>query len=216
MTDPARLAADRRQALALCPVSRETEERLGILVDELRRWQNIKNLVGPVTLERLWTRHVADSLQLLDFAPNARIWLDLGSGAGFPGLAIAVAIPERVTDGAVHLVESNGRKCAFLRHVARLTDAPAVVHEGRIESVVPQLAGGIEVVTARALAPLPQLLAWSSALLTTGAMGLFPKGQDVNRELTEAAKSWTYAADLLPSRTDSHGRIVRIRSLAAR
>ena len=260
--------ADRARALELCPVSRETLDRLDTLVHELRRWQRVKNLVGPATLERVWTRHVADSLQLLDHAPDARTWLDLGSGAGFPGLALAIAVSERTPDAVVHLVESNSRKCAFLRHVARLTGAAAVVHECRIEDEVALLHpsglrekvsfqamnqessgiegrnrvrasgppdrshvrggtgtlarhpalkdSGIEVVTARALAPLAQLLAWSHPLLTAGAVGLFPKGRDVDAELTEAAKSWTYAADLLPSRTDSEGRIVRLRSLQER
>src|SRR5215213_9625275 len=180
-----------------------------------QRRQRVKNLVGPATLDRVWTRHVADSLQLLDHAPDARTWLDLGSGAGFPGLALAIAVSERTPDAVVHLVESNSRKCAFLRHAARLTNAQAQVHEGRIESEAARLAG-IDVVTARAVAPLTQLLAWSQPVLKTGAIGLFPKGRDVEAELTVAAKSWTYEADLLPSRTDSDGRIVRIRSLRER
>jgi len=204
--------ADRARTLELCGVSRETLDRLDVLVHELRRWQRVKNLVGPATLDRVWTRHVADSLQLLDYAPDAETWLDLGSGAGFPGLVLAIAAPDRTPNAVVHLVESNSRKCAFLRHAARLTGASARVHEGRIEVEVARLAG-IDVVTARAVAPLTQLLAWSRPMLKTGAIGLFPKGRDVEAELTVAAKSWTYEADLLPSRTDSDGRIVRIRSL---
>lgn len=215
VTEPAALTADRGRALELCPVSRETEDRLSLLVQELRRWQRVKNLVGPATLDHVWTRHIADSLQLLDLAPIAATWADLGSGAGFPGLVLAIAARERFPAAAVHLVESNGRKCAFLRHAARLTGAPAVVHEGRIEDEAARLPG-VDAVTARALAPLAQLLAWSQPLLMTGAVGLFPKGREVQAELTEAAKSWTYAADLLPSRTDSDGRIVRIRSLRER
>src|SRR3712207_4135056 len=110
--------ADREAALALTPVSRETLRRLDIFAEELRRWQQIKNLVGPKTLDALWTRHIADSLQLLDLTPDASTWLDLGSGAGFPGIVLGIAALER--GGAVDLVESNGRKCAFLRHVVRL------------------------------------------------------------------------------------------------
>jgi 16S rRNA (guanine527-N7)-methyltransferase len=215
VSDPAALAADRARALELCPVSRETLERLDLLVAELRRWQRVKNLVGPATLERVWARHVADSLQLLDCAPAARVWLDLGSGAGFPGLVLAIAAPERTPGAVVHLIESNSRKCAFLRHAARLTGAGAVVHEGRIEDEVGRLSG-VDIVTARAVAPLTQLLAWSQPVLKTGAIGLFPKGREVEAELTVAAKSWTYGADLLPSRTDSDGRIVRVRSLRER
>jgi 16S rRNA (guanine527-N7)-methyltransferase len=214
VSDPA-LAADRARALDLCRVSRETLDRLDLLVTELRRWQRVKNLVGPATLDRVWTRHVADCLQLLDCAPDARVWLDLGSGAGFPGLVLAIAAPERTPGAVVHLIESNSRKCAFLRHVARLTGAPAVVHEGRIESEIAPLFG-IDVVTARAVAPLTQLLAWSRPVLEIGAIGLFPKGREVEAELTVAAKSWTYEVDLLPSRTDSDGRIVRVRSLRER
>jgi 16S rRNA (guanine527-N7)-methyltransferase len=206
--------ADRKAALALTPVSRETLRRLEILTEELRRWQGVKNLVGPKTLETVWTRHIADSLQLLDFAPRARRWLDLGSGAGFPGLVLGIAALER-PGMQVDLVESNGRKCAFLRHVVRLTGAPVRVHAARLEAVIGSFAGA-EVVTARALAPLTQLLAWTEPLLTSGAIGLFPKGREVESELTEAAKSWTFEAELLPSRTDSEARIVRVHSLTQR
>lgn len=188
---------------------------MSLLVQELRRWQQVKNLVGSATLDRIWTRHIADSLQLLDLAPEAKTWLDLGSGAGFPGLVIAIAAQERSSEATVHLIESNSRKCAFLRHAARLTRAPAVVHEDRIENAAVDIRD-IDVVTARALAPLAQLLAWSQPLLTTGSVGIFPKGRDVEAELTGAAKSWTYTVDLLPSRTDSDGRIVRLRSLRER
>jgi 16S rRNA (guanine527-N7)-methyltransferase len=207
-------AAEREGALAITPVSRETADRLGLLVDELRRWQGVKNLVGPATLRQVWMRHVADSLQLLDLAPGARRWIDLGSGAGFPGLVLGIA----ALDGpgmSVDLVESNGRKCAFLRHVARLTGAPVTVHEGRIEATVARFTG-VDVVTARAVAPLPELLALAHPLLTNRAVGLFPKGRGAEDELTEAAKSWTFDAELLPSRTDSLARIVRIRSLRQR
>jgi 16S rRNA (guanine527-N7)-methyltransferase len=204
---------DRAAALALRPVSRETGERLDILARELRRWQEVQNLVGPGTLDRVWTRHIADSLQLLDLAPEARSWLDLGSGAGFPGLVLGIAGIER--DGMrVDLVESNGRKCAFLRHVVRLIGAPVTVHQARVEAVIGRFVGA-DVVTARALAPLPQLLVWTEGLLTTGTLGLFPKGREAQAELTEAAKTWKFDAELVPSRTDSEARIVRIRSLEA-
>jgi 16S rRNA (guanine527-N7)-methyltransferase len=207
-------AVDRAATLALHPVSRETGERLDLLARELRRWQGIKNLVGPGTLDAVWVRHIADSLQLLDLAPKARTWADLGSGAGFPGLVLGIAALER--EGmTVELVESNGRKCAFLRHVARLTGAPVTVHQARLEAVIGRFTG-TDVVTARALAPLPRLLAWTEPLLTTGTTGLFPKGREAEGELTEAAKSWRFCAELLPSRTDSDARIVRIHSLEAR
>jgi 16S rRNA (guanine527-N7)-methyltransferase len=208
-------AEDKAVALALTPVSRETQARLESLVEELGRWQAVKNLVGPRTLETVWTRHIADSLQLLTYADELKTWLDLGSGAGFPGLVLAAALADDPR-ASVHLVESNSRKCAFLRHSARTTGAAATIHELRIEDAIPSFLGRVQVVTARALAPLSQLLAWTEPLLTTSAVGLFPKGRGAEGELTEAAKSWRFDADLLPSRTDSEARIVRIRSLGRR
>ena len=192
-------------------VSRETKEKLELLERELRRWQAIKNLVGPATLDRIWDRHIVDSLQLLDLAPEARTWLDLGSGAGFPGLVLAIAGAERGL--RVHLVESNSRKCAFLRHVVRLAGAPATIHEARLEAVIPGFIGRAAVVSARALAALPLLLEWTEPLLKAGTIGLFPKGRDAEIELTAARKRWTFAADILPSRTDSEARILRITSI---
>jgi 16S rRNA (guanine527-N7)-methyltransferase len=192
-------------------VSRETFEKLELLERELRRWQAIKNLVGPATLDRIWDRHIVDSLQLLDLAPDARTWLDLGSGAGFPGLVLAIAGAERGLD--VHLVESNSRKCAFLRHIARLTGAPAKVHEARLETLVPDFVGKADVVSARALASLAMLLDWTEPLLKAGTIGLFPKGRDAEIELTEARKKWTFEAEILPSLTDPEARILRITSI---
>jgi 16S rRNA (guanine527-N7)-methyltransferase len=207
MSDP-----DRARVLAGSRVSRETAERLDLYVSQLRRWQPIKNLVGPATLDEVWRRHIDDTLQLLDLAPDARTWLDLGSGAGIPGLILAIAGTERGIQ--VDLVESNARKCAFLTETARLTGAPARVRNARIESVIDAYAG-IEIVCARALAPLAQLLAWTEPLLKTGTTGLFPKGRDVQAELTQASAQWTVVNDLVPSRTDSEARIVRVTALAA-
>jgi 16S rRNA (guanine527-N7)-methyltransferase len=192
-------------------VSRETFEKLELLERELRRWQAIKNLVGPATLDRIWERHIVDSLQLLDLAPEARTWLDLGSGAGFPGLVLAIAGAE--SGLKVHLVESNSRKCAFLRHIARLTESAATVHEARLETVIPDFIGKADVVSARALAALSQLLDWTAPMLKAGTIGLFPKGRDVEAELTEARKKWTFEAEILPSLTDSDARILRITSI---
>lgn len=200
------------ELLAPFDVSRETFEKLSLLESELRRWQAIKNLVGPGTLDRIWERHIIDSLQLLAYAPDtAKLWLDLGSGAGFPGLVLAIAGQERGLE--VHLVESNSRKCAFLRHVARLTGVKAVIHAARLESVVPDFVGRADVVSARALASLATLLDWTAPLLKAGTIGLFPKGREVDAELTEARESWKFAAEVLPSRTDSEARILRISSI---
>jgi 16S rRNA (guanine527-N7)-methyltransferase len=201
---------DKAAALALTPVSRETEMRLDALVDRLRAWQGRMNLVAPSTLPHLWTRHVADSLQLLPLAPEARTWVDLGSGAGFPGLVIACALADR-PGLQVHLVESNSRKAAFLREAARAASVPAEIHAERIENFTGAWPGTPDVVTARALAPLSRLLGYAAPLLERGALALFLKGQDVGAELTEAAKSWKFEHRIVPSVTDSRGRIVVVR-----
>jgi 16S rRNA (guanine527-N7)-methyltransferase len=211
---PGDLEADRAQALALIPVSRETLERLDRFVVTLLTWQQRTNLIAPSTEPKLWTRHVADSLQLIASAPHARTWVDLGSGGGFPGLVIACALAD--TSGArVHLVESNTKKAAFLREAARVAGAPAEVYAVRIEDFVENLATPVDVVTARALAPLVDLLAAAYPLLKTGAVGLFPKGQDVGSELTQAAKCWSIQSSLVPSLTDPKGQIVRVTGIKA-
>ncbi|MFO1150185.1 MAG: 16S rRNA (guanine(527)-N(7))-methyltransferase RsmG [Alsobacter sp.] len=200
-------AADRVAARALLTVSRETEGLLERYVALLERWQRIKNLVGPGTLDSVWTRHVADSAQLADLAPDATTWLDIGSGAGFPGLVVAILLRDR-PGFQMHLVESNGRKCAFLREVARNLALPVTVHDGRIEAVLPKLGTPVDVVSARALASLSELIRLTETLLTTGTLGLFPKGQDVGDELTEASKYWRIQASMVASRTDPKARIV--------
>lgn len=203
---PAAEDADRRTALSLVPVSRETEERLAAYVDLLRRWQRIKNLVGPSTLDRVWTRHVADSAQLVGLAPDARRWVDLGSGAGFPGLVVAVLLVGRA-GARVDLIESNARKCAFLREAVRVTGAPAHVHPGRIEAVLPCVPQPVEIVTSRALAPLPNLLALSKPLLDDGATGLFLTGDGPFADHAVAG----YRLASVPSVTHAPGRIVSVR-----
>jgi len=206
------LTADRARALALVPVSRETVDRLDRFVALLLRWQERINLIAPSTERTLWTRHVADSLQLLELAPNAHVWADLGSGAGFPGLVIACALAD-VPDARVYLVETNSKKIAFLREAVRTTGAPAIVYAGRIEDFAAAPPALMDVVVARALAPLPKLLHLAFPLLKSGALGLFPKGQDVAAELTEAAKSWKVQASLTQSRTDPMAQIVVVREL---
>ena len=151
------LTADRERALVVTPVSRETAERLGLFVELLLKWQESTNLIASSTIPTIWTRHVADSLQLLDLAPAARNWVDLGSGAGFPGLAIACALAG-TSRAVIHLVESNGKKAAFLREAIRVTGAPAQVHQARIVNFVETFDARADVVTARALAPLKLLL----------------------------------------------------------
>ncbi len=207
----ARLAADRERALESFNDSREIAPLLDRYVATLLQWQTTTNLIAPSTIPELWTRHIADSLQLLRFAPGARHWVDLGSGGGFPGVVIACALAG-TPDAVVHLVESNLKKAAFLREAVRLTGAPAKVHAVRIEDFVDGFNEPVEIVTARALASLDNLIEKAYPLLNRGAQALFLKGQDVEVELTAAAKCWTINAELIPSITDAGGRIVQIRS----
>jgi len=209
---PTDLATDRARALALVPVSRETAARLDRFVEVFVAWQRRINLIAPSTEATLWTRHVADSLQLIALTPQGRVWADLGSGGGFPGLVIACAIAD-LPGARVHLVESNAKKTAFLREAIRVTGAPAVVHAMRIGEFVEETREPIEVVTARAVAPLPELLAMAYPLLKSGLVGLFPKGKDAAAELTEAAKCWKIQTSLALSRTDPQARIVVVRWL---
>jgi 16S rRNA (guanine527-N7)-methyltransferase len=206
------LAADKAEALRLTPVSRETLTRLETFVDLLLQWQRTTNLISPATISNLWTRHVADSLQLLDLAPAAKVWVDFGSGGGFPGIPVGCALAGR-PGAKVHLVESNGKKAAFLREAIRVTGIPAVVHARRIEDCGDSFGDKIDVVSARALAPLKILCDQAFPLIAKGAVGLFPKGQDVAAELTEAAKYWRIEAETVPSRTGADGCIVVVRRL---
>ena len=201
--------ADKAEALRLTPVSRETEARLDRYLDLLGEWQAKTNLVAPSTLPTLWTRHVSDSLQLLSIAPSARVWVDLGSGGGFPGVVLACALAE--TAGAmVHLVERNAKKAAFLREALRITRSPGTVHLADIGDIVDRIAGPIDCVTARAVAPLDQLIGFAEPLVKRGAKALFLKGQDVEAELTEATKYWKIEPQLHSSRTGGHGWIVEL------
>ncbi|MEJ8574952.1 16S rRNA (guanine(527)-N(7))-methyltransferase RsmG [Microbaculum marinum] len=191
-------------------VSRETEARLDAFAAHLRRWTRAKNLVGPDTLKNLWTRHIADSAQVVALMPEARRWVDLGAGAGFPGLVVASLVCGDL-GSRVDLVESNGRKCAFLRSAARETGVPATVHCDRIERFATDWSGAADVVTARALAPLVKLLDLTAPLIQKGCVGVFHKGQDVERELTEASTYWTFAHELVSSRTPGGGALVIVR-----
>ena len=175
-----------------------------------RRWQPAINLVSASTLADVWERHVLDCLQLVDVQQAAR-WVDIGSGAGLPGLIVAA------TDLAplVTVVESDSRKCAFLRSAARRMAVNVRVIEARIEDALMMDDLVAEVVTARALAPLSVLLGYAQPILDKGAVGLFPKGRSYAAELTAARESWTFSADVIPSRTDPDGRILRVTGLAA-
>jgi 16S rRNA (guanine527-N7)-methyltransferase len=208
-------ASDKAAALVLTPVSRETEVRLDRYVELLLEWQTKTNLVAPSTLSNLWTRHISDSLQLLTLAPSARTWADLGSGGGFPGVVLACGLAE--TAGAmVHLVERNSKKAAFLREALRVTGAPGQVHLADIGESVDRVVGPVDCVTARAVAPLHQLIGFAEPLVKQGAKAFLLKGQDVEAELTEATKYWNIAPSLHPSRTGGHGWIVQLDRITPR
>ena len=203
------ISSDKASALALTPVSRETEMRLDRYVELLGEWQAKTNLVAPSTLPHLWTRHISDSLQLLTLVPDAKIWIDLGSGGGFPGVVLACALAD--TSGAtVHLVERNAKKAAFLREAIRVTSAAGTVHLAGIGDIVDRIGSRVDCVTARALAPLHQLVGFAEPFVRDGAKALFLKGQDVEAELTDATKYWNIEPRLHSSRTGGHGWIVEL------
>lgn len=169
----------------------------------------VMNLVGPATLPDFWNRHAWDSAQLLKLEPQAKVWADLGAGAGLPGLVLAILL--KGEPGAkVHLVESMAKRCRFLTEVVDALDLPAEVHNARAED----LKLKVEVVTARACAPLEKLLGFARPYLRSGATGLFLKGQDVVSELTVAARYWKFQSDLTPSQSDPRGQIVRVKGLS--
>ena len=169
----------------------------------------VMNLVGPATLPEFWRRHALDSAQLLPIAPQARVWADLGSGAGLPGVVLAILL-KRTPGARVHLVDSLKKRVGFLREVVAALSLPAEVHDARAESFnLP-----VDVVTARACAPMTRLLGFAQPWLQGGATGLFLKGETVDAELAEARRSWIVDADLIPSVSDLRGRIVRVRRLA--
>ncbi|MFM8701854.1 MAG: 16S rRNA (guanine(527)-N(7))-methyltransferase RsmG [Hyphomicrobiales bacterium] len=200
---------DRAEALKRFPVSRETLARLDTFVDMLLRWQTIKNLVAPSTLSTIWTRHILDSAQIFPLFPDARIWVDMGSGAGFPGIVIAILSVDH-PDAHIHLIESNGRKASFLREVARELFLPVTVHNERIEAVRTHLPDICHCVTARALAPLDQLLTFQHHHLEIHSPSVFLKGQDIEEELTLAAKYWNIDLELVPSITNPDGQIISV------
>jgi 16S rRNA (guanine527-N7)-methyltransferase len=216
-------------------VSRETISRLATYESLLRQWQKAVNLVALSTLDGLWHRHFADSAQLLPLAPTTRTWVDLGSGAGFPGLVVAILLAQspspqpssewgeqtRAEPASPHvtLIEGNARKCAFLREVVRQTGIGVRVSvdilSTRIETAATQASvRGPDVVSARALAPLDKLLGLAAPLFTPSTVGLFLKGRDAATELEAAKKAWNFNAELVSSRTERDARIIVVRNLA--
>ena len=190
-------------------VSRETLTRLRAYADLLRKWQSAINLVSRDSLGDLWRRHFLDSAQLAELIPADRSLtiLDMGSGAGFPGLVLAILGMEPGRQWSVHLVESDSRKAAFLATVARETGASVLIHTKRLEDLAPIRA---DIVTARALAPLDKLVDYAVPFLVPGGHGLFLKGAGAEDELTAAGKTWKMTVDRLPSRSGPTGVVLRV------
>ena len=203
------------QSQILAALPEDTGRRLGVYADLLRRWQPTINLVAPSTLPDLWSRHIGDSLQVQAAVPDALTWLDFGSGGGFPGLVTAIVLAAR-PGARVHLVESDKRKAAFLRTVSRETGAPAEIHAERIEAFNAKFAVPVDAISARALAPLETLVAYAEKYLLQGAIGVFPKGQQAEAELTALARDRRYQMESVPSRTQETARLVIVRALSAR
>ena len=186
-------------------------ERLDTYLDILGRWRKITNLVSESTFSEVWMRHFADSQQLRALAPDALRWLDMGSGAGFPGMVIAIELAD--TPGAeVHCVESDQRKCAFLRAVAAATGAPARIHAKRVEALDVANIPDIQAVTARAFAPLPQLIDHARPWLQRGALGIFPRGRTAGAQVETLETIPQFQIETFPSKIDPDARIIRVRS----
>ncbi len=193
--------------LARLNVSRESKTRLEVLHGLLLKWQAHINLIGPSTTQGIWTRHILDALQLLALLPpGTKAIADLGSGGGFPGLVLAATQP-----ATVHMFESNGKKIAFLQEALRQMKVPGQAHKIRLDPAMPKSRlPKVEVVTARAFAPLTILLGMAQPFFGPETIGLFHKGQDVDAELTEAAKAWRIRFKKHPSLTDSKSNILEV------
>ncbi len=201
------MGADVRDAASFLAATGATDAQLADLAvfqAMLADWNGRMNLVGPSALAEFWGRHAFDSAQLLAFEPQALTWADLGAGAGFPGLVLAILLKGR--PGAhVHLVESMAKRCRFLEAAVQALDLPATVHPVRAET----LSLDVDIVTARACAPMPRLIEFAWPCLRKGARGLFLKGQDIEAELAEATRYWVFEPELLASRSGP-GHIVRL------
>jgi 16S rRNA (guanine527-N7)-methyltransferase len=205
-----RPTSEELQTISTLRVSRESLERIDAFLGLLFEWQRKTNLVSPASLPAVWTRHVIDSLQLLlhlNGPPGAIA--DLGSGGGFPGVILSIA-----SGRSVDLYESNQKKAAFLSEVLRVSRATGSVRVGRLEDAVTPTKGQYAYVTARALAPLPELLNYAAPFIASGATGLFLKGKGADLELTESAKSWRIKIDKHQSLTDSEAVLLAVKEIS--
>lgn len=212
MSDAAQLDAPVRGAAEFAARTGATAVQIADL-EQLRAmlgdWNGRMNLVSAASLDDYWSRHVFDSAQLVPLAPNAKAWVDIGAGAGFPGLVLAILL-KGVPGANVHLVESQAKRCRFLETVVEALALPAEVHNARAED----LSLKADVVTARAVAPLVRLLGFARPYLAKRATGLFLKSEGVGEEIAEARKAWRFTYDVVPSASDSRGRVVKVEGLA--
>lgn len=192
----------------LTDVSRETLERLEIFAGLVEKWTSRINLVSRNSLAALWDRHIRDSLQVFDCAPEGRIWVDMGSGGGFPGLVVAILAAEKRPDMQVTLIESDQRKATFLRTAIRETGIPGRVLSDRIENVPPQAA---DILSARALADLTTLLGFMEPHLAPGGTALFPKGVTWEKEVDAARQQWRFDVEPVKSITEDRAVILKIK-----
>jgi 16S rRNA (guanine527-N7)-methyltransferase len=202
---------EKRLQEVLFNVSRETVDNLVGFEELFRKWSTAINLASPSTLDQLWERHIIDSAQLFDMAPDALNWLDLGSGGGFPGIVLAILLKQR-SGGSIDLIESNGKKAAFLRTAIGQFSAPGTVHAMRIDAAWAKIAPP-DIITARALAPLSSLFVLAEPWLTTGATALFQKGRDYRREIEESRDAWSFDLVERASAINEDSVVLQIRNL---
>jgi 16S rRNA (guanine527-N7)-methyltransferase len=204
-----RIREDRQRCLKLVPVSRETEDRFDIFVKLLAHWLTKSNLIAGAALASVWTRHIADCAQIGLICPRISRWLDIGSGAGFPGMVLAIQLAD-IPGAEVHCVDIDPRRCAFLREVARATCSPAIVHSARVQALH-RSSLTIDGVTARAIAPLCEILEMAHVWLKAGAVGVFPRGQSAAVQLKELQTQSNYVIEIVPSVVDSGAALLRVR-----
>jgi 16S rRNA (guanine527-N7)-methyltransferase len=215
-TTPAIMTGEQMAAKLMFHVKHEAMDELSRFEALLNTHNSVMNLVGPATLGQYWSRHVLDSAQLLHHAPKARRWADLGAGAGFPGVVLAILLKHMSTgldlpstETQVFLIDSLAKRCRFLSEIVQEFNLPATVMNARAETIKLD----VDIVTARAMAPLPKLLSFSQAFFKRGAEGLFLKGESVDTEINDAKSDWVFEALKYPSLSDHRGRILHIRSL---
>ena len=192
-------------------VKHEAIADLKIVRNHLEVQNAVMNLIGPATLPEYWSRHVLDSAQLLDHRPDALTWADLGAGAGFPGIVLAILLKHSLRPGVhVYLIDSLAKRCRFLSLLVKELDLPATVIHDRAENVDLR----VDVVTARACAPMTKLLGFAEGFINNGADAWFLKGEKVEEELQEAGKSWRFDVSMSESISDPRGRVIHIQRLS--